>query len=91
MNAFKFRIGNKDSLDIRETFETLEGRRYMPDLFFITNQTSISIIILTNIHIWICLSLQKAKAHKWMQWSSQLQNNNYWFVNGVDTRSNDTK
>ena len=35
MNAFKFRIGNKDSLDIRETFETLEGRRYMTDLFFI--------------------------------------------------------
>ena len=34
MNAFKFRIGNKDSLDIRETFETLEGRR-MTDLFFI--------------------------------------------------------
>ena len=61
MNAFKFRIGNKDSLDIRETFETLEGRRYMPDLFFITNQTSISIIILTNIHIWICLSLQKSQ------------------------------
>ena len=29
MNAFKFtRIGNKDSLDIRETFETLEGRRH---------------------------------------------------------------
>ena len=30
MNAFKFtRIGNnKDPLDIRETFETLEGRRY---------------------------------------------------------------
>ena len=61
MNAFKFRIGNKDSLDIRETFETLEGRRYMPDLFFITNQTSISIIILTNIHIWICLSLKKSQ------------------------------
>ena len=36
MNAFKFRIiGNKDSLDIRETFETLEGCRYMTDLFFI--------------------------------------------------------
>ena len=35
MNAFKFRIGNKDSLDIRETFETPEGRRYMTDLFFI--------------------------------------------------------
>ena len=35
MNAFKFRIGNKDSLDIREkTFETLKGRRYMTDLFF---------------------------------------------------------
>ena len=61
MNAFKFRIGNKDSLDIRETFETLEGRRYMTDLFFITNQTSISIIILTNIHIWICLSLKKSQ------------------------------
>ena len=35
MNAFKFRIGSKDSFDIRETFETLEGRRYMTDLFFI--------------------------------------------------------
>ena len=34
MNALKFRIGNEDSLDIRETFETLEGRRYMTDLFF---------------------------------------------------------
>ena len=29
MNAFKFRIGNKDSLDIRETFETPQGRRYV--------------------------------------------------------------
>ena len=28
MNAFKFRIGDKDSLDIRKTFETLEGRRF---------------------------------------------------------------
>ena len=61
MNAFKFRIGNKDPLDIRETFETLEGRRYMTDLFFITNQTSISIIMLTNIHIWICLVFKKSQ------------------------------
>ena len=28
MNAFKFRIGNKDSLDKRKTFEALEGRRF---------------------------------------------------------------
>ena len=35
MNVFKFSIGNKDSVDIRETFETLEGRWYMTDLFFI--------------------------------------------------------
>ena len=41
MNAFKFtRIGHKDSLDIRETFETPEGRRYMTDLFFI-NQSNV--------------------------------------------------
>ena len=35
MNVFKFSIGNKDSVDIRETFETLEDRWYMTDLFFI--------------------------------------------------------
>ena len=35
MNAFKFSIGNKDFLDILETFKTLKGRRYMTDLFFI--------------------------------------------------------
>ena len=35
MNAFKFtRIGNKDSLDTRETFETPEGRRYDWPVFY---------------------------------------------------------
>ena len=59
--------------------------------FLLTNQTSISIIMLTNIHIWICLVFKKSQglpvnAVKY----SHLQNNNYWFVNRVDTRSNDT-
>ena len=61
MNAFKFSIGNKDSLDILETFKTLKGRRYMNDLFLLTNQTSIFIIMLTNIHIWICLVFKKSQ------------------------------
>ena len=55
MNAFKFRIGNKNSLDIRETFETLEGRRFDWTVFLLTNQTLISMIMLMDIHIWIYL------------------------------------
>ena len=65
-NAYKFSIANtsQDSLDKPETFKTLKGR--LTDLFFtiISNQTFISMIMLTNIHIWICLVFKKAKAHR---------------------------
>ena len=49
------------------TFETLKIR--LTDLFsfLLSYQTLISMIMLTNIHIWICLVFKNTKAHRWMQ------------------------
>ena len=52
MNAFKFRIGNKDSLDKRKT---IWDTRRPPIWLTRYDQTLISMIMLMNIHIWICL------------------------------------
>ena len=63
MNAFKklFKIGNKDSFYLRETFETLKGR--LTDLILLTNQTLISMISMSTNIIFkgICLVLKKSQ------------------------------
>ena len=50
----------QNSLHLSETFKTLKGN--LTDLFrFLLNNQTLIMIMLTNIHIWICLVFKKSQ------------------------------